>query len=142
MTHAAFFPLVLVCSLAAPGALRAQPADVAALALYEGADREQRLVTGARTARAINLYSSLVLAAFQRPHARGDQAAPRMGRDAPQHVRPRLQHEPGEEGRAAEVLRGLPASEVEREAGNRGRGRRLVRDGGEGNRRGQGPAAF
>jgi len=61
MTHAAFFPLVVACSLAASGASRAQPADVAALALYEGADREQRLVKGARTEREINLYSSLVL---------------------------------------------------------------------------------
>src|SRR5207247_4517999 len=61
MKRAAFFPLVLVCSLAASGALRAQPADVAAQALYEGADREQRLVRGARAEREINLYSSLVL---------------------------------------------------------------------------------
>ena len=61
MTHAAFLPLVVACSLAASGASRAQPADVAALALYEGADREQRLVKGARTEREINLYSSLVL---------------------------------------------------------------------------------
>ena len=61
MTRAAFFPFVLVCSLAASGALRAQPADVAGLALYEGADREQRLVKGARAEREINLYSSLVL---------------------------------------------------------------------------------
>src|SRR5258706_6906642 len=61
MTRAAFFPFVLVCSLAASGALGAQPADVAGLALYEGADREQRLVKGARAEREINLYSSLVL---------------------------------------------------------------------------------
>src|SRR5258706_2154990 len=61
MTRAAFFPFVLVCWLAASGALRAQPADVAGLALYEGADREQRLVKGARAEREINLYSSLVL---------------------------------------------------------------------------------
>src|SRR6266849_1677620 len=61
MTHAAFFPLVVVCSLAASGAVRAQPADVAGLALYEGADRGQRLVKGARAEREINLYSSLVL---------------------------------------------------------------------------------
>jgi len=59
MTRAAF--LALVCSLAAQAALRAQPADVAAQALYEGADREQRLVRGARAEREINLYSSLVL---------------------------------------------------------------------------------
>ncbi|HMG58096.1 MAG TPA: ABC transporter substrate-binding protein, partial [Burkholderiales bacterium] len=59
MTRAAF--LALVCSLAAPAALRAQPADVAAQALYEGPDREQRLVRGARAEREINLYSSLVL---------------------------------------------------------------------------------
>src|SRR5437660_9984588 len=56
-----FFPLVVACSLAASGALRAQPADVAALALYAGGDREQRLVKGARAEREINLYSSLVL---------------------------------------------------------------------------------
>src|SRR5436309_13798156 len=55
------FPLVVACLLAASGALRAEPADVAALALYEGGDREQRLVKGARTEREINLYSSLVL---------------------------------------------------------------------------------
>src|SRR5437660_11356239 len=55
------FPLVVACSLAASGALRAQPADVAALALYAGGDREQRLVKGARAQREINLYSSLVL---------------------------------------------------------------------------------
>src|SRR5256885_16547414 len=61
MTAAAFSPFVLVCSLAAWGVLGAQPADVAALALYQGADREQRLVKGARAEREINLYSSLVL---------------------------------------------------------------------------------
>src|SRR5256885_9582150 len=61
MTAAAFSPFVLVCSLAAWGVLSAQPADVAGLALYEGADREQRLVKGARAEREINLYSSLVL---------------------------------------------------------------------------------
>src|SRR5712692_4834493 len=61
MTHAAFFPLVVACSLAASGALRAQPADVAGLALYEGADLGQRLVKGALAEREINLYSSLVL---------------------------------------------------------------------------------
>jgi len=55
------FPLAAVCLLAVCGPLRAQPADVAALALYEGADREQRLVKGARAEREINLYSSLVL---------------------------------------------------------------------------------
>src|SRR6267142_3648382 len=55
------FPLAAVCLLAVCGALRAQPADVAALALYQGADREQRLVKGARAEREINLYSSLVL---------------------------------------------------------------------------------
>jgi iron(III) transport system substrate-binding protein len=51
----------VVCLLVVPGALRAQPADVAGLALYEGADREQRLVKGARAEREINLYSSLVV---------------------------------------------------------------------------------
>ncbi len=60
MKRAAFFPLVLACSLAAP-ALRAQPAEVAALALYEGADREQRLASGARGERELNLYSSLTV---------------------------------------------------------------------------------
>src|SRR3981189_1663852 len=60
MTRAALFPLVAACSLV-PGALRAQLADVAALALYGGSDREQRLVKGARAQREINLYSSLVL---------------------------------------------------------------------------------
>src|SRR3981189_3031851 len=60
MTRAALFPLVAACSLV-PGALRAQPADVAALALYGGSDRAQRLVKGARAEREINLYSSLVL---------------------------------------------------------------------------------
>jgi len=61
MTHAALFPLVVACSLAASGPLRAQPADVAGLALYVGGDREQRLVKGARAQHEINLYSSLVL---------------------------------------------------------------------------------
>jgi len=61
MKHAAFAPLVVICSLATSGALRAQAADVAGLALYEGADREQRLAKGARAEREINLYSSLVL---------------------------------------------------------------------------------
>src|SRR6195256_6765605 len=60
MTRAALFRRVAACSLV-PGALRAQPADVAALALYGGSDREQRLVKGARAQREINLYSSLVL---------------------------------------------------------------------------------
>src|SRR5258706_6826912 len=61
MKNAAFAPLVVICSLATSGALRAQAADVAGLALYEGADREQRLAKGARAEREINLYSSLVL---------------------------------------------------------------------------------
>ena len=61
MRRAALLPLVVACSLAAHGPLRAQPPDVAALALDEGPDREQRLVRGARTEREINLYSSLVL---------------------------------------------------------------------------------
>ena len=59
--------------LAASGPLRAQPVDVAALALYEGVDRGGRLVKGAQAEREINLYSSLVLedlnalaAAFQK----------------------------------------------------------------------------
>ena len=59
MKHGAFF--LLVCSLVASGTLRAQPADVAGLALYEGAERGTRLVKGARAEREINLYSSLVL---------------------------------------------------------------------------------
>jgi len=61
--------------LAASGPLRAQPADVAGLALYEGADRGQRLAKGAQAEREINLYSSLVLedlnalaAAFDKKH--------------------------------------------------------------------------
>jgi len=73
MTHAALFPLVVACSLAASGASRAQPVDDAGLALYEGGDREQRLVKGARAEGEINLYSSLVVedlnalaAAFQK----------------------------------------------------------------------------
>ncbi|HTF14513.1 MAG TPA: extracellular solute-binding protein, partial [Burkholderiales bacterium] len=53
--------LSLVGLLAVCGSLRAQPADVASLALYEGADRGQRLVKGARAEREVNLYSSLVL---------------------------------------------------------------------------------
>src|SRR5882762_1917549 len=61
MTRAALCPLVVACSLAASGPLRAQPADVAGLALYVGGDREQRLVKGARAQHEINLYSSLVL---------------------------------------------------------------------------------
>ncbi len=73
MTHATLFPLVVACSLAASGASRAQPVDVAGLALYEGGDREQRFVKGARAEGEINLYSSLVVedlnalaAAFQK----------------------------------------------------------------------------
>jgi iron(III) transport system substrate-binding protein len=50
-----------IWALAASGPVRAQPVDVAALALYEGADREQRLLKVARAEREINLYSSLVL---------------------------------------------------------------------------------
>src|SRR5947207_14165225 len=61
MRRAALPPLVVACSLAADGPLRAQPPDVAVLALYGGADREQRLVRGARAEREINLYSSLTL---------------------------------------------------------------------------------
>ena len=61
MRRAALLPLVVACSLAAHGPLRAQPPDVAVLALYGGADREQRLVRGARAEREINLYSSLTL---------------------------------------------------------------------------------
>src|SRR5437773_12551333 len=75
MKRSAFFALAWVCSLAASGALRAQPADVAALALYGGGDREQRLVKGARAQREINLYSSLTIedlnalaAAFDKKH--------------------------------------------------------------------------
>ncbi len=67
--------LVAVCLLAVCGSLRAQTADVAALALYEGADRAQRLAKGAQAEREINLYSSLVLedlnalaAAFDKKH--------------------------------------------------------------------------
>src|SRR5256885_6779237 len=61
MTRAALLPLAAVCVLAVCGPLRAEPADVAALALYQGVDREQRLVKGALAEREINLYSSLVL---------------------------------------------------------------------------------
>jgi iron(III) transport system substrate-binding protein len=50
-----------VCAVAASGPLRAQTADVAALAQYEGADREQRLAGAAKAERELTLYSSLVV---------------------------------------------------------------------------------
>jgi ABC-type Fe3+ transport system substrate-binding protein len=51
----------VVCLLGVCGSLRAQPAEVAALALYAGADREQRLAKGAQAERELNLYSSLTV---------------------------------------------------------------------------------
>jgi ABC-type Fe3+ transport system substrate-binding protein len=63
-----------LCALAA-GPLRAQAPDVAGLARYEGADREQRLAKAARGERELTLYSSLVVedltalaAAFEKKH--------------------------------------------------------------------------
>src|SRR6266702_3847364 len=53
--------VVVACSLAGSAASRSQSADVAALALYGGADREQRLAKGARAEGEITLYSSLVV---------------------------------------------------------------------------------
>jgi iron(III) transport system substrate-binding protein len=50
-----------ICAVAAAGPLRAQTADVAALAQYEGADREQRLAKAAKAERELTLYSSLVV---------------------------------------------------------------------------------
>jgi len=50
-----------VCLLGVCGSLRAQPAEVAALALYGGADREQRLAKGAQAERELSLYSSLTV---------------------------------------------------------------------------------
>ena len=47
---------------------------------------------------------------------------------APQHLRRRLQHEPGEEGGDPEALGGVQGSEVEGPARHRGRGCRLVRE--------------
>jgi ABC-type Fe3+ transport system substrate-binding protein len=49
-----------LCALAA-GPLRAQTADIAGLAQYEGADREQRLARAAKGEREVTLYSSLVV---------------------------------------------------------------------------------
>jgi iron(III) transport system substrate-binding protein len=49
-----------LCALAA-GPVRAQTADFAALAQYEGADREQRLAKAAKGEREVTLYSSLVV---------------------------------------------------------------------------------
>src|SRR4051812_25966137 len=49
-----------LCALAAR-ALRAQTADAAALAQYQGADREQRLAKAAKAERELMLYSSLVV---------------------------------------------------------------------------------
>jgi iron(III) transport system substrate-binding protein len=73
----AIFRLLLpavICALAA-GTVRAQTADFAALAQYEGADREQRLATAAKAERELTLYSSLVVedltalaAAFQKKY--------------------------------------------------------------------------
>ncbi len=62
MTQTRRFALrVAVCLVVASGAARSQPAEIAALALYEGADREQRLAGGARGERALSLYSSLTV---------------------------------------------------------------------------------
>jgi ABC-type Fe3+ transport system substrate-binding protein len=55
----ALLPAAL-CALAA-GPLRAQTVDVAKLAQYEGADREQRLAQAAKKEREVTLYSSLVV---------------------------------------------------------------------------------
>jgi ABC-type Fe3+ transport system substrate-binding protein len=56
-----FSSLAAVCALAAAAPSWAQKADVAALALYEGADREQRLAKAAKAERELTLYSSLVV---------------------------------------------------------------------------------
>jgi iron(III) transport system substrate-binding protein len=50
-----------ICAFAAAGPLRAQQADVASLAQYEGPDREQRLAKAAKAERELMLYSSLVV---------------------------------------------------------------------------------
>lgn len=50
-----------ICAFAAAGPLRAQQADVASLAQYEGPDREQRLAKAAKAERELTLYSSLVV---------------------------------------------------------------------------------
>jgi iron(III) transport system substrate-binding protein len=58
--------LVLTAALVAlclPAA-RAQPADAAALAVYQGADREQRLIEGAKREGELKLYSSMQLASI------------------------------------------------------------------------------
>ena len=53
-------PLLAVFCIAVTGAAHAQPVEsVASLALYNGPDREQRLLQGARREGALTLYSTL-----------------------------------------------------------------------------------
>ena len=58
--------LALTAALLVPhlSAARAQPADAAALAAYQGADREQRLLAGAKKEGELKLYSSMQLASI------------------------------------------------------------------------------
>jgi iron(III) transport system substrate-binding protein len=53
--------VLAVCFFSFAGLLHAQPAEPAALAQYEGPDREQRLLEGARREGEVNVYTSLVV---------------------------------------------------------------------------------
>lgn len=50
-----------ICSVLFAASGHAQPADVAGLALYDGPDREKRLLDGARREGEVNVYTSLVV---------------------------------------------------------------------------------
>lgn len=58
--------IALTVALLVPhlSAAHAQPADAAALAAYQGADREQRLLAGARKEGELRVYSSMQLASI------------------------------------------------------------------------------
>ena len=67
------------------------------------------------------------VAAPEGPHRAGDPPARRMGRHAAQRLRAGVQHQPGEEGRAAQDLGGPRQPELEGQARHRAGGRRLAR---------------
>jgi iron(III) transport system substrate-binding protein len=50
---------LIAAALFGPAAVLAQPVDPASLALYQGADREQRLIAGARREGELTIYSSM-----------------------------------------------------------------------------------
>jgi iron(III) transport system substrate-binding protein len=53
--------VLLVAGIATSTGLRAQAVDPAALAMYDGADREQRLLEGARKENGLMIYTSLTV---------------------------------------------------------------------------------